>query len=41
MYRPELELEQVKKMAKNNIRDIIAFGFEPEKVFIFNDTEYI
>jgi tryptophanyl-tRNA synthetase len=28
-------------MAKNNIRDIIAFGFEPEKVFIFNDTEYI
>jgi tryptophanyl-tRNA synthetase len=41
MYRPELELEKVKKMAISNIKDIIAFGFDPEKTFIFLDTEYI
>lgn len=41
LYRPELELEKVKKMAISNIKDIIAFGFDPEKTFIFMDTEYI
>jgi tryptophanyl-tRNA synthetase len=41
MYRPELSLEQVAKMAISNIKDIIAFGFNPEKTFIFLDTEYI
>jgi tryptophanyl-tRNA synthetase len=41
MYRPELELDKVKKMAIANIKDIIAFGFNPEKTFIFLDTEYI
>lgn len=24
-----------------NIKDIIAFGFDPEKTFIFSDIEYI
>jgi len=28
-------------MGKNNIKDIIAFGFDPEKTFIFSDVEYI
>ena len=28
-------------MAISNIKDIIAFGFDPEKTFIFTDTEYI
>lgn len=44
IYRPELELEGPKgtlKMARENIKDIIAFGFDLEKTFIFNDTEYI
>lgn len=41
MYRPELDLEKVYKMARSNIKDIIAFGFDPEKTFIFLDTEYI
>ena len=41
LYRPELELEKVLKMANSNIKDIIAFGFNPEKTFIFSDTEYI
>lgn len=29
------------KMGKANIKDIIAFGFDPEKTFIFSDCEYI
>lgn len=41
MYRPELSMEQVAKMAIANIKDIIAFGFDLEKTFIFLDTEYI
>jgi len=28
-------------MGLANIKDIIAFGFDPEKTFIFLDTEYI
>jgi len=28
-------------MGINNIKDIIAFGFDPEKTFIFSDIEYI
>lgn len=41
LYRPELELDKVIKMGISNIKDIIAFGFNPEKTFIFLDTEYI
>ena len=28
-------------MGKSNIKDIIAFGFNPEKTFIFSDMDYI
>jgi len=41
LYRPEYELEKVQKMAISNIKDIIAFGFDPEKTFIFSDMDYI
>lgn len=44
MYRPELELEGPKgtlQMGINNIKDIIAFGFDPAKTFIFSDVGYI
>jgi tryptophanyl-tRNA synthetase len=44
IYRPECELEGPKgtiQMGINNIKDIIAFGFDPEKTFIFSDIEYI
>ncbi|MEM0075834.1 MAG: tryptophan--tRNA ligase [Conexivisphaerales archaeon] len=34
-------LEETNKWAKDNILDIIAAGFDPEKTFIFQDTEYI
>lgn len=41
LYKDELELENTIKMGKSNIKDIIAFGFDPEKTFIFSDCEYI
>jgi len=28
-------------MGRENLKDIIAFGFDPEKTFIFSDCEYI
>jgi tryptophanyl-tRNA synthetase len=38
LYRPELDFENVQKMAISTIKDIIAFGYNPEKVFIFMDS---
>lgn len=28
-------------MGKNNVKDILAFGFDPAKTFIFSDVDYI
>ena len=36
-----MELESTIKMGLSNIKDIIAFGFDPEKTFIFSDVDYI
>eukprot|EP01083_Nonionella_stella_P004244 12238_1 len=36
-----LELDQARKLARENAKDIIAFGFDITKTFIFQDTEYI
>ena len=44
IYKPEYELEGKNgtiQMGINNIKDIIAFGFDPEKTFIFSDIGYI
>lgn len=41
LYRPEYDLEKIEKMAISNIKDIIAFGFDLEKTFIFKDLDYI
>ncbi|CAG9331872.1 unnamed protein product [Blepharisma stoltei] len=41
LYRQELSLEQVKHFSRENIRDIIACGFDLNKTFIFTDTSYI
>lgn len=37
----DLTLEEANKLAYQNIKDIIAFGFDPEKTFIFCDLDYI
>ena len=36
----DLTLEETKKYAVDNAKDIIAVGFNPEKTFIFMNTEY-
>lgn len=41
LFKKELNWDSVKKYAKENILDIAAVGFDPEKTFIFNDSEYI
>lgn len=35
------DLEEFTKMAYENIKDILAVGFDPEKTFIFIDSEYM
>jgi len=35
LFKPQLGLEEAIKLAKSNIKDIIAFGFNPDKTFIF------
>ena len=37
----DLSQEQVAQMTINNVKDIIAVGFKPERTFIFANTEYI
>uniref|UniRef100_A0A915DYH1 Tryptophan--tRNA ligase, cytoplasmic n=1 Tax=Ditylenchus dipsaci TaxID=166011 RepID=A0A915DYH1_9BILA len=37
----DISLEEAKKMAIENVKDIIAVGFDPAKTFIFIDTDYI
>lgn len=41
MRNQDLTLEQTRQFAYENILDIIAVGFDPDKTFIFQDTEYI
>lgn len=36
-----ISLEEAEKYAKENIKDIISFGFDPKKTFIFSNTQYI
>ncbi|AEB94219.1 tryptophan--tRNA ligase [Metallosphaera cuprina] len=41
MRNLEYSLDQTRQWALDNILDIIAAGFDPDKTFIFQDTEYI
>jgi len=41
IYKENLKLEKTIEMGHENIKDIIAFGFNPLKTFIFSDCEYI
>ncbi len=36
-----LELEESERLANENIKDIIAVGFDPENTFIFSDFQYV
>ncbi len=39
--KPGLTLEQIDEWVRNDILDIIAVGFDPDKTFIFQDREFI
>ena len=41
LYNSGYTWEETLRMRDCNIKDIIAFGFNPEKTFIFCDSEYI
>ncbi|CUE76163.1 tryptophanyl-tRNA synthetase, putative [Bodo saltans] len=40
-YFKDLSIEEVEKLATENIKDIIAMGFNKESTFIFRDFEYV
>ena len=37
----DLSVEETQRLARENAKDIIALGFNPEKTFIFSDINYI
>lgn len=41
LFKPKLTIEDVKKFTFENVKDIIAVGFNPENTFIFSDLEYM
>jgi len=41
LVKRERDLEEIDRIANDNILDIIALGFDPDKTFIFKNTEYI
>lgn len=41
LFKPKLTIDDVKRFARDNARDIIAVGFKPENTFIFSDLEYM
>jgi tryptophanyl-tRNA synthetase len=40
-YKDNLSLEEARRLAYLNAKDIIACGFNPDKTFIFTDTDYM
>lgn len=41
LFKQDLSLEDANKFAKENAKDILAFGFNPEKTFIFSDLDFM
>jgi tryptophanyl-tRNA synthetase len=41
LYRREYSWTDVQKNAQDNILDIAAVGFDPDRTFIFRDSEYV
>jgi len=41
LFKPNLELEECCAMARENVKDIIAVGFNADSTFIFSDIDYI
>ncbi|KAI8813775.1 hypothetical protein BJ742DRAFT_378980 [Cladochytrium replicatum] len=41
LFKQELKLDEAHKYAIENAKDIMAFGFDPEKTFIFSNLDYV
>ncbi|KAG2184413.1 hypothetical protein INT43_000322 [Umbelopsis isabellina] len=41
LFKPTLTVDDCRKFARDNAKDIIACGFNPEKTFIFNDFDFV
>lgn len=41
LFKPNLTIEDVKKFAKENAKDIIAAGFDVKKTLIFSDLQFM
>ncbi|KAJ3087716.1 tryptophan--tRNA ligase [Quaeritorhiza haematococci] len=41
LFKQELKIEDAHKYAIENAKDIMAFGFDPEKTFIFSNLDYM
>ena len=41
LFKEALTLEQVQKYARDNAKDIIAAGFDPQRTFIFINSDYV
>lgn len=41
LFKPKLTIQDVKKFAAENAKDIIAVGFNPDNTFIFSDLGYM
>jgi len=40
LFKEQLKLDDVKRFTAENAKDIMAVGFNPEKTFIFSNTQY-
>ena len=41
LFKPTLTVEKCREFARENAKDIIACGFNPEKTFIFNNFDHV
>ncbi|KAI9337009.1 hypothetical protein DFJ73DRAFT_849564 [Zopfochytrium polystomum] len=41
LFKQDLKVEDAHKFAVENAKDIISFGFDPERTFIFSDFDYV
>lgn len=41
LFKQNLTIENVEKFSRENVKDIIAVGFDMSKTFIFSDLNYV
>jgi tryptophanyl-tRNA synthetase len=41
LFKSNLTVEKCREFARENAKDIIAVGFDPEKTFIFSNLDYV